>query len=272
MVNTALNSQITEDEKNVISNMLLDENSYHKPLFIQLMNPPVQLFFSIYKDQCFIVDALFEQALATAMLRMKIILEINSETLRFSTKYLAESILQDFADAPEKEAALLKTADSIKKYNKHQCRSFFQHTRKNDASFFASDINEKKGFDLGKYLKHEKYICEIEYLLKKGKYKTNDTIQKAVDSYALKRIRCIQKWESLSLEQLNTLRKTYSRLRPFFLGGAGISKKIPDYCYDNYLDCFRLIYEYVTFYTPADLLDIAYFSLDNSYALIVTSQ
>ena len=262
-----LDSQITEDEKKVITEILLDENSYHKSLFIQLMNPIVHCLFNMFQgDKRFIIDTYFEQALVTAMLRVKIVLEINSETMRFSTKDLAKSILHDY-DSPEKEAALQKVTDSIKKYNKHQCRSFFQHARKNDACFFASDINEKKGFDLGKYLAHERYLCEIEYLLKKESSAIGGKVQEAVNEYALKRIRCIPAWESLDLEQLNILRKTYSKLRPFFLGGAGTSQKIPSYCYGNYLECFRLIYEYVTFYTPADLLDLAYFSLDNSYTL-----
>lgn len=268
MLNMDLNSPITEDEKKIISEILMDKNSCNRSLFIQLMGPVARHLLDIAgRYRCFELDMLFEQALVTAVLRVKINIEINSESMRFTAKDLARAVLQYYPDTAEKDNVLKEAAESIKRYNKHQCRSFFQHTKKNDAFFFKSDINEKKGFNLGRYLEHERYICEIEYMLKKGKSTADDEVQKAVDTYALNRIRCIPEWKGLTLEQLNSLRKTYSKLRPFFLEGTGTSRKIPDYCYKNYLDCFRLIYEYVTFYTPLDLLDAAYFALDNSYTL-----
>lgn len=71
----------------------------------------------------------------------------------------------------------------------------------------------------------------------------------------------------MTLEKLNELRKTYSKLRSFFLKGDWKSGRIPSYCYDNYIECFQLIYQYIEQYTPKKFLDVAFFDLDNSYTL-----
>ncbi len=112
-------------------------------------------------------------------------------------------------------------------------------------------------------------IYEIEYFLKRERRKRAKyyKLQEEINKFALKRIHGVPGWEKLTIEKLNELRETYSYLRIFFIKGSRNKDIIPKCCYENYLECFQLIYKYVERYTPRILCDIAYFTLDYTYSL-----
>lgn len=268
MVYTTVVSEITEEERRVIKKLLL-EKKYNKSLFLQLMDPIVQDYFADYGEMMnVVIDVLFKRALTTSMLITIVNLQYAFGKWRFSTKSLAEEILQDFNnDAKEDYVNALK--EDITKYNKGQCRNFMRHTRKNSAKLDDCIPTIQKESECGNNLMHERYIYEIEYILKKERTKNSKyyKIQEEINKYALKRIHCIPGWKSLTIEELNELRKTYSKLRPFFFKEEVKSALIPKYCYVSFRKCFRLIYEYVKFYTDSKLLNAAYFTLENIYTL-----
>lgn len=280
---TTFYSEITKKDSVVIRQLLTTRHLYDdflfslhissdifpnpkKCLFLKLMDSKIISYFdNSDKDMHGI---LFFKALITSMLVMKKNIQIYSEKYRFSANNLAESILFFLNSSLKSDAVQKELADKIIKSGKHQCRIYFKHTRKNYALFYAPVVTIEKDKNPGNYLSHERYICEIEYLLKKQSTGNSQKyIQAAINDYALYRIRAIPAWHDLTLEKLNALRKTYSKLRIFFLNGTWNDGKIPDYCRENFLDCFQLIYDYVGFYTPNELLDIAYLDLDNAYLL-----
>lgn len=171
--------------------------------------------------------------------------------------------MKDFSDTNNKKDFVRVLENDLKKYNKAQSRLYIRHTIKNDVYFsICSTCNNSK------QLAHERYIYEIEYFLKKERRKCAKyyKLQEEINKYALKRIHGVPGWENLTIEKLNELRETYSYLRIFFLKGSSGKDLIPKCCYENYLECFRLIYEYVKKYTPWILSDIAYFTLDYTYS------
>ena len=264
VIYTTFYSDITEDEKEVIRKIFERKGYNSKSLFLKLMDSDVYNKIENYDVGPFCrADELFYRALTMSLLLMKIKIQVDSEKWRFSLKSLAESILKDFSDTNNKKDFVRVLENDLKKYNKAQSRLYIMHTIKNDVYFsICSTCNNSK------QLAHERYIYEIEYFLKKERRKCAKyyKLQEEINKYALKRIHGVPGWENLTIEKLNELRETYSYLRIFFLKGSSGKDLIPKCCYENYLECFRLIYEYVKKYTPWILSDIAYFTLDYTYS------
>lgn len=267
VVYSTLYRDITEEEKRIIRNLFKCGVYERKSLFLQLFEPDVRSIIENYGQRPYTrVDELFYRALTMSMLLMKIRIQIKYNKWRFSLKSLSESILENYSDTKNKKDFVRVLENDLKKYNKAQSRLYMRHTIKNDMYFVIYSLYNK---NYSKQLAHERYILEIEYYLKKERRKHSKyyELQEEINKYALKRIHDVPGWEKLTIEKLNELRETYSYLRTFFLKGSSDKDKIPKCCYENYLECFQLIYKFVERYTPCKLRDLAYFTLDYTYSI-----
>lgn len=271
------NIQLSDTEKGILLYILLfNRKQYNRSLFLLLIKgypQYTQQFAHLHLSfsECLKLEKffyIFDRAFLLALLDTKRTLFFSMPKTHISFSKLASNMLENPNDNSLKEKLIPIIANDIKTYNKGQTRIFFSHTRKNWANYTDSLPKDTKKENLGALFTYEKAILEIEYILKNSYYSKDPTInpQEIIDNYALMKINAIKNWNLLTIEELTALRKTYQKLRSFFLAGTCFKNKVPAYCYENYLDCIHLIYDYVEYYTDKKELDIAYSILDSKYS------
>ena len=271
---TVYDKETKNEEADAILRIMANHGLYNRQLFMEFLTICSDSYaFSDINDDIF--NTIFDKALVSALLCIKLNLQRNISESCFSTGDLAESILGNSAN-PDTVKAITR---DIEKYNGKQSRIFYRHSLKNYGRIVETlpeDLRSSYPNRKGNRCEYERAILEIEYLLKDSDTYAKRLIGAAekINMYALDRIHSMDTpdnpdklfpWRNLSIEDLQSMRRAYKKIRLHFFQARPYKKGIPGYCYEQYLRCMNLIYRYVGFYTPPSLLDIAYKELDDTY-------
>lgn len=161
---TVYDKQLKNEEVDAIFRILANHGPYNRQVFMDYLT--VCSDFCTFNDiNADIFNTVFDKALVSAMLCVRMNLQRNISESCFSTRDLAESILGSASD-PDIIKAITR---DIEKFNGKQSRIFYRHSLKNYGRIIETlpeELRSSYPYRKGNRYEYERAILEIEYILK----------------------------------------------------------------------------------------------------------